>query len=192
MDHLLPGGRERRGRRSRIHLLLGERRSDQPLTEGRRTEGGESGERQQRCPPRDPRRPAPKPSGVGEGPPGLQNYATFLKPRSYQQTGRGWLLGVNCTGDANETAGVSGQLETLQRRQRPPSPTPSQRQDVSTREARGPGALAWRAVSGRAPAGTTWARSEAESGRAVAAVPPELAGGPGSLGCVPNLQGWRC
>ena len=43
-----------------------------------------------------------------------------------------------------------------------------------------PGALAWCGVSGRAPAGTTWARSEAESGRAVAAVPPELAVGPGS------------
>lgn len=42
-----------------------------------------------------------------------------------------------------------------------------------------PGALAWCGVSGRAPAGTTWARSEAESGRAVAAVPPELAVGPG-------------
>lgn len=53
-----------------------------------------------------------------------------------------------------------------------------------------PGALAWRGVSGRAPAGTTWARSEAESGRAVAAVPPELAVGPGPLGCVPSLQGW--
>lgn len=35
-----------------------------------------------------------------------------------------------------------------------------------------------------------WARREAESGRAAAAVPPELAVGPGSLGCVPNLQGW--
>lgn len=53
-----------------------------------------------------------------------------------------------------------------------------------------PGALAWCGVSGRAPAGTTWARSEAESGRAVAAVPPELAVRPGSLGCVPSLQGW--
>ena len=45
-------------------------------------------------------------------------------------------------------------------------------------------------MSGRTPAGTTWARSEAESGRAAATVPPELAVGPGSLGCVPSLQRW--
>lgn len=36
----------------------------------------------------------------------------------------------------------------------------------------------------RATAGTTWARSEAESGRAAAAV------GPGSLWCFPSLHGW--
>lgn len=67
-----------------------------------------------------------------------------------------------------------------------PKPAPRHRDSGSPRS---PDALGWNAVSGRAPAGSTWARSEAESGRAAAAVPPELAVGPQSLGCVPSSQG---
>lgn len=113
-----------------------------------------------------------------------------MKPRSYQEKGGRALLEVNCPGDAAELL-VAKDRSKLSRAGSPPKKfQPSQLRDISPPEPEEPSALEWCRVNGRAPAGTTWARREAESGRAAAAVPPELAVGPGSLGCVPNLQGW--
>lgn len=105
-----------------------------------------------------------------------------------EKEGRGWGGGSNHTREGAELL-VAKDRSQLSRAGSPPKsqpePAPRHRDSGSPRIL---GAQGWNGVSRRAPAGSTWARSEAESGRAAAAVPPELVVRPQSLGCDPSLR----
>lgn len=133
-----------------------------------------------RCPPRDPRRSARRPAAWGRSPSWPPELCNFLGAKKLLREGRAGRRGESCTPAVAELW-VAKNRSQLSRAGSPPKksqPQPTPHLDPANPRTRRPGV-----VRGRAPAGTTWARSEAESGRAAAAV------GPGSLGVRPDLDG---